>query len=129
MQKLPSKSSYSCLFSFVVEFANNGFNWGGGGGGRKTVAPKIPRVVCLSHPYTFRHSSVFCGEGRQIAARLHVRGETVQFAWTSPGSDVIPRGGDHFTHYQTLYQSLPELRSSERVIQKAVTRTIRMLSV
>ena len=35
---------------------------GGGGGGRKTVAPKIPRVVCLSHPCTFRHSS----EGRQI---------------------------------------------------------------
>ena len=31
--------------------------WGGGGGGRKTVAPKIPRVVCLSHPCTFRHSS------------------------------------------------------------------------
>ena len=29
----------SCLFSFVVEFANNGINlWGGGG---KTVAPKI----------------------------------------------------------------------------------------
>ena len=33
----------SCLFSFVVEFANNGFN---GGGESKTVAP----------------SSVFCGE-------------------------------------------------------------------
>ena len=43
--------------------------WGGGGGGEegsKTVVPKIPRVVCLSHPCTFRHSSVFCGEGRQI---------------------------------------------------------------
>ena len=60
----------SCLFSFVVEFAN-GFKMGGGGGGggregggdiKKTVAPKIPRVVCLSHPCTFRHSS----EGRQI---------------------------------------------------------------
>ena len=38
-------------------------------------------------------------------------GETVQFARASPGSDVIPRGGDRFTHYQTLYQSLPELRS------------------
>ena len=50
----------SCLFSFVVEFAN-GFKMGWGGG-RKTVAPKIPRVVCLSHPCTFRHSS----EGRQI---------------------------------------------------------------
>ena len=37
--------------------------WGGGGGlKKKTVAPKIPRVVCLSHPCTFRHSS----EGRQI---------------------------------------------------------------
>ena len=33
-----------------------------GGGIKKTVAPKIPRVVCLSHPCTFRHSS----EGRQI---------------------------------------------------------------
>ena len=43
------------------------WGWGGGGGGgggeRKTVAPKIPRVVCLSHPCTFRHSS----EGRQIS--------------------------------------------------------------
>ena len=39
-----------------------GWGGGGGGGGRKTVAPKIPRVVCLSHPCTFRHSS----EGRQI---------------------------------------------------------------
>ena len=38
-------------------------------------------------------------------------GETVQFARASPGSDVIPRGGDRFTHYQTLYQLLPELRS------------------
>ena len=56
-----AKSSYSCLFSFVVEFAN-GFKMGGGGGEKKTVAPKIPRVVCLSHPCTFRHSS----EGRQI---------------------------------------------------------------
>ena len=35
---------------------------GGGGVIKKTVAPKIPRVVCLSHPCTFRHSS----EGRQI---------------------------------------------------------------
>ena len=51
----------SRLFSFVVEFANS-FKMGGGGGGRKTVAPKLPRVVCLSHPCTFRHSS----EGRQI---------------------------------------------------------------
>ena len=52
----------SCLFSLVAEFAN-GFKMGGGGGGiKKTVAPKIPRVVCLSHPCTFRHSS----EGRQI---------------------------------------------------------------
>ena len=51
----------SCLFSFVVEFSN-GFKMEGGGGERKTVAPKIPRVVCLSHPCTFRHSS----EGRQI---------------------------------------------------------------
>ena len=55
----------SCLFSFVVEFAN-GFKMGGGGGGggglKKTVAPKIPRVVCLSHPCIFRHSS----ERRQI---------------------------------------------------------------
>ena len=32
------------------------------------------------------------------------------------GCTVIPRGGECFTHYQTLYQSLPELRSSERVI-------------
>ena len=46
----------------------------------------------------------------------HDCGETVQFAWASPGRDVIPRGGDRFTHYRTLYQSLPELRSSERVI-------------
>ena len=47
----------SCLFSFVVEFAN-GFKMGGGGGGgggekKTTVAPKIARVVCLSHPCTF----------------------------------------------------------------------------
>ena len=42
--------------------------------------------------------------------------ETVQFARASPGSEVIPRGGERFTHYQTLYQSLPELRSSERDI-------------
>ena len=49
----------SYLFSFVVEFTN-GFKIGGGI--KKTVAPKIPRVVCLSHPCTFRHSS----EGRQI---------------------------------------------------------------
>ena len=34
--------------------------------------------------------------------------ETVQFA-------RVPRGRERFTHYQTLYQSLPELRSSERV--------------
>ena len=40
--------------------------WGGGGGGiKKTVAPKIPRVVCLSHPCTFRHSSVDRLEGKQ----------------------------------------------------------------
>ena len=51
----------SCLFSFVVELPN-WFNLEGS----KTVAPKIPRVVCLSHPCTFRHSSVFCGEGRQV---------------------------------------------------------------
>ena len=36
----------------------------------------------------------------------------------SPGSEVIPSDGERFTHYQTLYQSLPELRSSERVIPK-----------
>ena len=42
--------------------------WGGGGGGwggggiKKNSSTKIPRVVCLSHPCTFRHSS----EGRQI---------------------------------------------------------------
>ena len=48
------------------------------------------------------------------AARLHDCSETVQFALASPGSEVIPRGGERFTHYQTLYQSLPELRSSER---------------
>ena len=48
-------------FSFVVEFAN-GFNLGLGVWG-KTVAPKIPRVICLSHPCIF---SVFCGEVRQI---------------------------------------------------------------
>ena len=48
-----------------------GWGGGGGGGGNKTVAPKIPRVVCLSHPCTFRHSSVFYGEGRQtIPAEL-----------------------------------------------------------
>ena len=41
---------------------------------------------------------------------------TVQFARASLGSEVIPRGGECFTHYQTLYQSLPELRSSERDI-------------
>ena len=52
----------SCLFSFVVEFAHC-FNLGVGS---KTVAQQIPRVVCLSHPCTFRHSSVLCGEGRQI---------------------------------------------------------------
>ena len=34
-----------------------------------------------------------------------------KFARASPGSEVIPRGGERFTHYQTLYQSLPELRS------------------
>ena len=39
----------SCLLSFVVEFANG---YKKGGGGRKTVAPKIPRVVCLSHSGT-----------------------------------------------------------------------------
>ena len=48
--------------------------WGGGGGGggggvgrgrRKTVAPKIPRVVCLSHSCTFRHSSEDRLEGKQ----------------------------------------------------------------
>ena len=44
----------SCLFSFVVEFPN-GFKMGGGGGGggggeKKTVAPKIPRVVCCPIP-------------------------------------------------------------------------------
>ena len=32
MQKLPSKSSYFLPFSFAVEFANNGFNLGGGVG-------------------------------------------------------------------------------------------------
>ena len=54
----------SCLFSLVAEFANGFKKWGGGGGGsiKKTVAPKIPGVVCLSHSCTFRHSS----EGRQI---------------------------------------------------------------
>ena len=31
-------------------------------------------------------------------------GETVQFARASPGSDVSPRGGDRFTHYEILYQ-------------------------
>ena len=36
---------------------------GGGGGIKKTVAS---RVVCLSHPCTFRHSS----EGRQIRPEL-----------------------------------------------------------
>ena len=47
---------------------------------------------------------------------MTVYSETVQFARASPGSEVIPMGGDRFTHYyQTLYQSLPELRSSERV--------------
>ena len=46
----------------------------------------------------------------------HDCSSTVQFVRASPGSEVIPRGGEHFTHYQTLYQSLPELRSSERVI-------------
>ena len=70
-----------------------------------------------------------------LSSYLHDCGETVQFTRASPGSDVIPRGGDRFTHYQTLYQlpdplpitrpftnhqtlyqSLPELRSSERVI-------------
>ena len=68
----------SCLFSSVVEFANGykmwggggggllmAIRWGGGGGGRKTVAPKIPRVVCLSHPCTFRHSSEDRLEGKQ----------------------------------------------------------------
>ena len=45
-------------------------------------------------------------------------GETVQFARESPGSDVIHRGSDRFTHYQTLYQSLPELCSSERGIER-----------
>ena len=57
----------SCLFSSVVEFAN-GYEMGGGGGGgvgRKTVAPKIPRVVCLSHLCTFRHSSEDRLEGKQ----------------------------------------------------------------
>ena len=56
----------SCLFSFIVMAGGGGGGGvGGGAGGRdkkKTVAPKIPRVVCLSHPCTFRHSS----EGRQI---------------------------------------------------------------
>ena len=49
----------SCLFSFVVEFAN-WFTFEASlklalmckGGGSKTVAPKIPRVVCLPHPCT-----------------------------------------------------------------------------
>ena len=51
----------SCLFSYVVEFAHQ-FT----GGGKKNSSTKIPRVVCLSHPCTLRHSSNFCGEGRQI---------------------------------------------------------------
>ena len=38
---------------------------GGGGGIKKTVAPKIPRVVCLSHPCTFRHSSEDRLDGKQ----------------------------------------------------------------
>ena len=37
--------------------ALRGGGGGGGGGERKIVAPKIPRVLCLSHPCTFRHSS------------------------------------------------------------------------
>ena len=62
----------SGLFSFVVEFAN-WFTFEASlkldlmyKGGSKTVAPKIPGVVCLSHPCSFRHSSAFCGEGSQI---------------------------------------------------------------
>ena len=39
-----------------------GLGDGGGGGDKKIVAPNIARVVCLSHPCTFRDSS----EGRQI---------------------------------------------------------------
>ena len=33
--------------------------------------------------------------------------------WHLQGSEVIPRGGERFTHYQTLYQSLPEVRLLE----------------
>ena len=50
-----------------------------------------------------------------LTSCTNLSSQTVQFAWASPGSEVIPRGGERFTHYQTLYQSLPELRSSERV--------------
>ena len=52
----------SCLFSLVVEFVN-WFTFEASlklalGGESKTVAPKIPRVVCLSHPCTSASSVV-----------------------------------------------------------------------
>ena len=35
------------------------------------ASTKIPRVVCLSHPCTFRHSSVFCLATQKALVRPH----------------------------------------------------------
>ena len=50
----------------LIAQANLPIGWGGGGGGAHDLGGLVVRVVCLSHPCTFRHSSVFGGEGRQI---------------------------------------------------------------
>ena len=65
MQKLPTivNRVTSCLFSFVVEFAND-FKMGGGGGEGEGVgsSTKNTKSSLLVPSCTFRHSS----EGRQI---------------------------------------------------------------
>ena len=54
------------------------------------------------------------GKGRRRETTMTVA-KLFNLRGASPGSEVIHRGVQRFTHYQTLYQSLPELRSSERV--------------
>ena len=51
-----AKSSY--FMSFFLSLLWN-LLMGGGGEKKTTVAPKIPRVVFLPHPCTFRRSSEF----------------------------------------------------------------------
>ena len=51
----------------AIRWGGGGGGGGGGerGGGKKNSSTKIPRVVCLSHPCTFRHSSEDRLEGKQ----------------------------------------------------------------